>query len=215
MSKIIRLTEDDLTKLVKKIVEEQHKFDDLSVQYFMAIDEVANYAMDDAFEQEDIEAAIDEISDIMDAADSDEDLSDDELDEVISYGGEVIRELEGMFESGESEFEESETLYEDAYGSVQSINYETEFINEAEYQGRKVQLGKVMQGDVKKSKVYVKNDKGKVVKVNFGFGGKSAHGKRMSIKKNNPARRKSFRARHNCENPGPRWKPKYWSCRAW
>jgi hypothetical protein len=215
MSKIIRLTEDDLTKLVKKIVEEQHKFDDLSVQYFMAIDEVANYAMDDAFEQEDIEAAIDEISDIMDAADSDEDLSDDELDEVISYGGEVIRELEGMFESGESEFEENETLYEDAYGSVQSINYETEFINEAEYQGRKVQLGKVMQGDVKKSKVYVKNDKGKVVKVNFGFGGKSAHGKRMSIKKNNPARRKSFRARHNCENPGPRWKPKYWSCRAW
>ena len=215
MSKIIRLTEDDLTKLVKKIVEEQHKFDDLSVQYFMAIDEVANYAMDDAFEQEDIEAAIDEISDIMDAADSDEDLSDDELDEVISYGGEVIRELEGMFESGESEFEESETLYEDAYGSVQSINYETEFINEAEYQGRKVQLGKVMQGDVKKSKVYVKNDKGKVVKVNFGFGGKSAHGKRMSIKKNNPARRKSFRARHNCENPGPRWKPKYWSCKAW
>jgi hypothetical protein len=72
-----------------------------------------------------------------------------------------------------------------------------------------------MQGDVKKSKVYVKNDKGKVVKVNFGFGGKSAHGKRMTIKKNNPERRRNFRARHNCENPGPRWKPKYWSCRAW
>jgi hypothetical protein len=215
MKKVIRLNESDLTRLVKKIIEEQHRMDDHSDQYFMAIDEVANYAMDDSFEQEDIEAAIDEISDIMQAADSDEDLSDDELDEVISYGGEVIRELEGMFESGESEFEESETLYEDAYGSVQSINYETEFINEAEYQGRKVQLGKVMQGDVKKSKVYVKNDKGKVVKVNFGFGGKSAHGKRMSIKKNNPARRKSFRARHNCENPGPRWKPKYWSCRAW
>jgi hypothetical protein len=90
-----------------------------------------------------------------------------------------------------------------------------EFLNEAEYQGRKVQLGKIMQGDVKKSKVYVKNDKGKVVKVNFGFGGKSAKGKRMTIKKNNPQRRKSFRARHNCENPGPRWKARYWSCRAW
>jgi hypothetical protein len=90
-----------------------------------------------------------------------------------------------------------------------------EFLNEAEYQGRKVQLGKIMQGDVKKSKVYVKNDKGKVVKVNFGFGGKSAKGKRMTIKKNNPQRRKSFRARHNCDNPGPRWKPRYWACRTW
>jgi hypothetical protein len=90
-----------------------------------------------------------------------------------------------------------------------------EFLSEAEYQGRKVQLGKIMQGDIKKFKVYVKNDKGKVVKVNFGFGGKSAHGKRMVIKKNNPKRRKSFRARHHCENPGPRWKARYWACRTW
>jgi hypothetical protein len=90
-----------------------------------------------------------------------------------------------------------------------------EFINEAEYQGRKVKLGKIMQGDIKKFKVYVKNDKGKVVKVNFGFGGKSAKGKRMTIKKNNPQRRKSFRDRHNCDNPGPRWKPRYWACRTW
>jgi hypothetical protein len=90
-----------------------------------------------------------------------------------------------------------------------------EFINESEYQGRKVKLGKIMQGDIKKFKVYVKNDKGKVVKVNFGFGGKSAKGKRMTIKKNNPQRRKSFRARHNCDNPGPRWKPRYWACRTW
>jgi len=89
------------------------------------------------------------------------------------------------------------------------------FLSEAEYQGRKVQLGKIMQGDVKKFKVYVKNDKGNVVKVNFGFGGKSAKGKRMVIKKNNPARRKSFRARHNCDNPGPRWKARYWACKTW
>jgi hypothetical protein len=92
---------------------------------------------------------------------------------------------------------------------------DTYFISEAEYQGRKVQLGKIMQGDVKKFKVYVKNDKGNVVKVNFGFGGKSAKGKRMTIKKNNPQRRKSFRARHNCDNPGPRWKARYWACRTW
>jgi hypothetical protein len=81
-------------------------------------------------------------------------------------------------------------------------------INEAEYQGRKVKLGKPMQGDVKKFKVYVKNDKGNVVKVNFGQKG-------MNIKKDNPDARKSFRARHNCDNPGPRWKARYWSCRKW
>jgi len=108
-------------------------------------------------------------------------------------------------------------IYEDEFGSVEMTNYvaDDENLNEAEYKGRKVKLGKIMQGDVKKFKVYVKNDKGKVVKVNFGFGGKSAKGKRMTIKKNNPERRRNFRARHNCDNPGPRWKPRYWACRTW
>ena len=79
---------------------------------------------------------------------------------------------------------------------------------EAEYQGRDVKLNKPMRGDVKKFKVYVKNDKGNVVKVNFGDPD-------MKIKKSNPARRKSFRARHNCDNPGPKTKARYWSCRKW
>ena len=82
-------------------------------------------------------------------------------------------------------------------------------LHEAEYKGRKVQLGKPMAGDVKKFKVYVKNAKGNVVKVNFGQKG-------VKIKKDNPKRRKSFRARHHCDtNPGPRWKARYWSCRKW
>lgn len=81
-------------------------------------------------------------------------------------------------------------------------------VAEAKYQGREVPLGKPMKGDVKKSKVYVRGPKGNVVKVNFGD-------KTMKIKKSNPKRRKSFRARHNCKNPGPRWKARYWSCRAW
>ena len=81
-------------------------------------------------------------------------------------------------------------------------------VNEAEYRGRKVPLGKPMAGDVKKSKVYVRKPNGNIVKVNFGD-------KTMKIKKSNPKRRKSFRARHNCANPGPRWKARYWSCRAW
>lgn len=83
-------------------------------------------------------------------------------------------------------------------------------LTEAEYQGRKVQLGKpfLTPGGPKKRSVYVKNAKGNVVKVNFGD-------PNMKIKKNIPARRRSFRARHNCDSPGPRWKARYWSCRKW
>ncbi len=88
------------------------------------------------------------------------------------------------------------------------VGIDEDAIEEAEYQGRKVKLGKPMRGDVKKFKVYVKNPKGNVVKVNFGDPD-------MKIKKSNPARRKSFRARHNCDSPGPRHKARYWSCRKW
>ena len=60
----------------------------------------------------------------------------------------------------------------------------------------------------KKISVYVKNDKGNVVKVNFGD-------PNMEIKRDNPSRRKNFRARHSCDNPGPKWKARYWSCKMW
>jgi hypothetical protein len=73
---------------------------------------------------------------------------------------------------------------------------------------KKVKLNKIMRGDVKKYKVYVKNDKGNVVKVNFGD-------PNMEIKRDDPNRRRNFRARHNCDNPGPRWKARYWACRTW
>jgi len=106
-----------------------------------------------------------------------------------------------------------------ASAAVKPIPMEEEDMAEAEYQGRKVPLGKPMRGDVKKFKVYVKDPAtGNVKKVNFGHGGTSAKRagqKTMKIKKSNPARRKSFRARHNCANPGPRTKARYWSCRAW
>jgi len=95
------------------------------------------------------------------------------------------------------------------------IEDDLEDLNEAKYKGRTVTLNKPMQGDVKKFKVFVKNEKGNVIKVNFGFGGTSAKGKVMRIKKSNPERRKNFRARHNCDNPGPKTKARYWSCRAW
>ena len=82
---------------------------------------------------------------------------------------------------------------------------------EAEYQGRKVTLNKPTRnpkGDKKKFSVYVKNDKGNIVKVGFGD-------PNMEIKRDDPGRRKSFRARHNCDNPGPKWKARYWSCYQW
>ena len=103
--------------------------------------------------------------------------------------------------------------------AIQDKMFGDEEIDEAEYQGRKVPLGKPMRGDVKKFKVYVKDPAtGNIKKVNFGHGGTSAKRagqKTMKIKKSDPARRKSFRARHRCDNPGPRTKARYWSCRAW
>ena len=82
-------------------------------------------------------------------------------------------------------------------------------MDEAKYHGREVPLGKPMKGDVKKSKVYVRDPStGNIKKVNFGD-------PNMRIKKSIPGRRKSFRARHNCANPGSRLKARYWSCRAW
>ena len=116
---------------------------------------------------------------------------------------------DGKVKKGEHEIEFNESY--DVWNDETKVGYTMEFrhdVSEAEYQGRKVKLGKPMQGDSKKFKVYVKNPKGNVVKVNFGQKG-------MNIKKSNPDRRKSFRARHNCDNPGPRHKARYWSCRKW
>ena len=95
----------------------------------------------------------------------------------------------------------------------------SEMLSEAEYRGRKVKLNKPMRGDVKKFKVYVKDPKtGNIKKVNFGHGGSSARRKgekTMRIRKSNPKARKNFRKRHNCKNPGPKTKARYWSCRKW
>ena len=111
--------------------------------------------------------------------------------------GEVVNVDEQTFEG--------EEFYE-YYGY---LPWHEDIVDEAEYQGRKVKLGKPMQGDVKKFKVYVRDPKTKnIKKVNFGD-------PNMRIKKSNPKRRKSFRARHNCDNPGPRTKARYWSCRKW
>ena len=103
----------------------------------------------------------------------------------------------------------SDATYDDGNPIDFVLEFWDDVVVEAEYQGRKVTLNKPMQGDVKKSKVYVKDPKtGNVKKVNFGD-------PNMRIKKSNPKRRKSFRARHKCKTPGPKTKARYWSCRAW
>lgn len=125
------------------------------------------------------------------------------------YGGINMISLKNLINEENSYCEEyTVENYHDIKEFVEFMKEYKPDVNEAEYQGREVPLGKPMQGDVKKFKVYVKNPQGNVVKVNFGAKG-------MNIKKNNPERRKSFRARHNCDNPGPRHKARYWSCRKW
>jgi hypothetical protein len=130
---------------------------------------------------------------------------DDAAEELYS----ILRADDNLPEWVQSKITKAVDYIDTARDYMKAQNYaEDTQTDEAKYQGREVQLGKKMAGDVKKSKVYVRKPNGNIVKVNFGD-------KKMRIKKSNPARRKSFRARHNCKNPGPRWKARYWSCRSW
>ena len=141
----------------------------------------------------------------------------------------IAQEIQGSFpeeesykpfpEEDEMTFEDDDAFYE-AFGELGFPEDENELFD-AEYRGRKVPLNKPMRGDVKKFKVYVntgkKNADGsiKVKKVNFGHGGTSAKRPTMRIRKSDPKRRKAFRARHRCDNPGPKTMARYWSCKKW
>ena len=188
---------DLITKKLHEMVEEGHG-------------EFQNYMFFNNLKT--IRDAIDEILQ-MDAHAVDQLLSDghnwatdhmatsaDDIEEVYHFLNATLDEHEPDSYHGETP-----VGYEDEYGNVEDG---MSMMNEAEYKGRKVQLGKPTRGDVKKYKVFVKNAKGKVVKVNFGD-------KNMEIKRDNPKRRKSFRARHKCAQAKDRTTPKYWSCRMW
>jgi hypothetical protein len=89
--------------------------------------------------------------------------------------------------------------------------YDDIILEESEYEGRKVTLNdqfRLPAGSKKKFGVYVKNEKSNVVKGTF-------VDPNAEIKREDPDRRASFRARHGCDNPGPKWKAKYWSCYQW
>jgi hypothetical protein len=140
-------------------------------------------------------------------------LDSTEADELAESLNEKLKAMglnEFDIEISTDETLDEETLEGDDFHSAYDVMWfnEDENLDEAEYRGRKVPLGKPMRGDRKKFKVYVRKPNGNVVKVNFGD-------PNMRIRKSNPARRRSFRARHNCANPGPRTKARYWSCRKW
>jgi hypothetical protein len=126
---------------------------------------------------------------------------------LLAANPEIVSVLESWNLLGDQESDDSVILETMGYGTL--VGEEDDEVDEAKYHGREVPLGKPMKGDVKKSKVYVRDPKtGNIKKVNFGD-------PNMRIKKSSPAHRKSFRARHHCENPGPRTRARYWSCRAW
>ena len=171
--------------------------------------------------------ALTKISELSDKINNMIDSSDELpswIQDKITISNHNMDAILGYFESQNIDDETSslsEEEYNEACSMMENLSFMSEGekcrfeeidaseLNEAKYRGRKVKLGKIMRGDVKKFKVYVKNDKGNVVLVRFGD-------PKMEIKRDDPERRKSFRSRHGCDkDAGPKWKAKYWSCKFW
>lgn len=206
MKKIIKLTESDLTRIVKRVVEENEMTEEGSNRYmfFSNLQQMkrqCEYLLD--FDKEQVEEILNNGHDWAQDHISE---AKNNMDQVFDF---LMNEIKGDDADVTSESYlpniRGKKIYEDQYGSVEILP-----IQESEYKGRKVTLNKPFYtpDGPKKRSVYVKNSKGNIVKVNFGD-------PNMRIKKNSPSHRKSFRARHHCENPGPKWKSKFWSCRAW
>ena len=215
MKKVVRLNENDIEKLVKKIIKENNMTDNMEkdssrYMFFSNLQQIkrqCEYLLE--FDENQIESILENGHDwaqdhIAEAKNNMDQVFDFLMNEIKGDGENHEMEMEPQMESYLPNLR-GKKIYEDQYGSVELLP-----IQEAEYKGRKVTLNKPFYtpDGPKKSSVYVKNGKGNVVKVNFGD-------PNMEIKRDNPSNRKSFRARHKCENPGPKWKAKYWSCRAW
>jgi hypothetical protein len=206
MKKIVKLTESDLTRIVKRVVEENEMTEEGSNRYmfFSNLQQMkrqCEYLLD--FDKEQVEEILN----------NGHDWAQDHISEAKNNMDQVFDFLMNEIKGEDSEYQtesylpniRGKKIYEDYYGSVEILP-----IQESEYKGRKVTLGKPFYtpDGPKKRSVYVKNSKGNVVKVNFGD-------PNMEIKRDSPSHRKSFRARHKCSEKKDKTTPGYWSCKAW
>lgn len=237
MKKVIRLSENDIEKLVKKIIKEDKEKSPCwkgyeavgmktkngkKVPNCVPIKENEEYSSNNYMFWQNLQTIKEAVDGIlgMDKEEVDKMLSNghgwaidhistsaDDVEEVYHFleGNETASSLADQQREVYSHNVKGRKIYEDQYGSV-------ELMTEGEGKGACANRGLnkpwLTPGGPKKRSVCVKNGEGNVVKVNFGD-------PNMTIKKSNPERRKSFRARHKCETPGPKWKARYWSCKAW
>ena len=206
MKKIVRLTESELTRIVKRVVKENEMTEEGSNRYmfFSNLQQMkrqCEYLLD--FDEEQVEEILNNGHDWAQDHISE---AKNNMDQVFDF---LMNEIKGDDSDVKSESYlpniRGKKIYEDQYGSVEILP-----IQESEYKGRKVTLGKPFYtpDGPKKRSVYVKNSKGNVVKVNFGD-------PKMEIKRDSPSHRKSFRARHKCSEKKDKTTPGYWSCKAW
>jgi len=206
VKKIVRLTESDLTRIIKRVVKENEMTEEGNNRYmfFSNLQQMkrqCEYLLD--FDEEQIEEILNNGHDWAQDHISE---AKNNMDQVFDF---LMNEIKGDDSDVQSESYlpniKGKKIYEDQYGSVEILP-----IQESEYKGRKVTLNKPFYtpDGPKKRSVYVKNSKGNVVKVNFGD-------PNMEIKRDIPSHRKSFRARHKCSEKKDKTTPGYWSCKAW